>query len=107
MQKFFLFISIKFQGVFQQIVWTSQLIYLSFFFFFFFWLLSGTEFEFPAALAVNWEPFTHQHPHLFGFGVYGTNTMFLPALCIPAGEEGGAGSVVTGAADGIGDAHNS
>ena len=60
---------------------------------------------FAAVLDVSWESFTHQLPHSFGFGVYGTSTMLLIALCISAGEEGGTGTVfVTGAVDGIGDA---
>ena len=33
--------------------------------------------------------------------------MFLIVLCVLAGEEGGTGSVATGAADGIGDACDS
>ena len=60
-----------------------------------------------AVLDANWKSFTCQLSHPFGFGVYGTNTMFLTALCVLAWEEGGTETVfVTGAVDGKGDAHD-
>ena len=61
------------------------------------------EFELTAVLDANWEFFTCQLPHSSGFGVYGTSTMFLTALCVSAEEEGGTGTAfVTGAIDGLG-----
>ena len=58
-----------------------------------------TESGLAVVLEASWDLFTHQLPHSFGFGVYGTNTKFISVMSISWEEGGTETALATGAAD--------